>query len=142
MVTGRFSSGFRPSVRVIARLFGAGDRAVFDVWNEFPGVTNGAVGERFNKEIQRAFAGDIALAELATSIASELGHDIPRGSFPANSSSDHASFSQAGVAAITVHSGGDDFIHTAQDSIDTVFVEDLAILLEIATELLRTLLGD
>jgi hypothetical protein len=61
MVTGRFSSGFRPSVRVIVGLFGAGDRAVFDVWNEFQGVTNGAVGERFYKEVQRAFAGAIAL---------------------------------------------------------------------------------
>ena len=89
----------------------------------------------------RMVAGDAALADLAAGIAAELGHDIPRGSFPRDSSSDHASFSQAGVPAITVHSGGAEFIHTAQDAIDTVFVEDLAVFLEVSTALLRTLAG-
>ena len=88
----------------------------------------------------RFVAGDAALADLASSIAADLGHEIPRGAFPANSSSDHTSFSQVGVPAITVHSGDADFIHTAQDAIDAVFVEDLAVFLEVSTELLRTLL--
>ena len=89
----------------------------------------------------RMVAGDVALADLAAGIAAELGHDIPRGSFPRDSSSDHASFSQAGVPAITVHSGGGEFIHTARDAIDTVFVEDLAVFLEVSTALLGTLAG-
>ena len=89
----------------------------------------------------RMVAGDAALADLAAGIAAELGHVIPRGSFPSNSSSDHASFSQAGVPAITVHSGGAEFIHTAQDAVDAVFVEDLAVFLEVSSALLRTLAG-
>ena len=87
----------------------------------------------------RFVAGDAALADLAASVAADLGYGIPRGAFPASASSDHASFSAAGVPAITVHSGGSDFIHTPQDTIDTVFVEDLAIFLEVSISLLETL---
>ena len=87
----------------------------------------------------RFVAGDAALADLAASVAADLGYGIPRGAFPANTSSDHASFTAAGVPAITVHSGGSDFIHTPQDTIDTVFVEDLAIFLEVSIALLETL---
>lgn len=88
----------------------------------------------------RFVAGDIALATLASTIARELGHDIPPGEFPPNASSDHVSFSNEGVPAITVHSGGDEFIHTAQDNLNTVFLEDLAVFLEISAKLLSTLL--
>ena len=88
----------------------------------------------------RFIAGDSAFATLASTIARELGHDIPPGKFPINVSSDHVSFSNKGVPAITVHSGGDKFIHTAQDNINAVFFEDLAIFLKISTKLLRTLL--
>ena len=84
--------------------------------------------------------GDSALAERGSDLATALGHAIPPGRFPANASSDHASFSQVGVPAITVHSGGGDFIHTPQDDIDSVFLEDLEVLLDVATALLRDLL--
>lgn len=87
----------------------------------------------------RFIAGDVALADLAAAVAGELGHGIQRGSFPANASSDHASFGEAGVPAITVHSGGAEFIHTPQDTIETVFIEDLAIFLDVSIALLERL---
>ena len=87
----------------------------------------------------RFVAGDEALADRAASVASDLGYGIPRGAFPQYASSDHVSFTAVGVPAITVHSGGSDFIHTPQDAFDTVFVEDLAILLEVSVALLQAL---
>ena len=84
--------------------------------------------------------GDAALAQRGSDLAAALGHTIPPGRFPVNASSDHASFSQVGVPAITVTSGGADFIHTPQDAIATVSSEDLAVLLDVATALLRDLL--
>ncbi len=87
----------------------------------------------------RFIAGDVALADLAAAVAGGLGYGIPRGSFPANASSDHASFAEAGVPAITVHSGGAEFIHTPQDTLETVFIEDLAIFLEVSIALLERL---
>ncbi len=87
----------------------------------------------------RFIAGDVALADFAATVAGELGYGIPRGSFPANASSDHASFAEAGVPAITVHSGGAEFIHTPQDTLETVSIEDLAIFLEVSIALLERL---
>ena len=87
----------------------------------------------------RFVAGDNALADRAASVAADLGYGIPRGAFPRGASSDHVSFSAAGVPAITVHSGGAGFIHTPQDTFDTVFIEDLAILLEVSIALLEEL---
>ena len=87
----------------------------------------------------RFVAGDNALADRAASVAADLGYGIPRGAFPRGASSDHVSFSAAGVPAITVHSGGADFIHTPQDTFDTVFIEDLAVLLEVSIALLEEL---
>ena len=87
----------------------------------------------------RFIAGDVALADLAAAVAGELGYGIPRGSFPRNASSDHASFAEAGVPAITVHSGGAEFIHTPQDTFETVFIEDLAIFLDVSIALLERL---
>ena len=96
------------------------------------------IGERTG-DGARFVAGDEALADRAASVATDLGYGIPRGAFPRGTSSDHVSFSAAGVPAITVHSGGSDFIHAPEDTIDTVFVEDLAILLEVSIALLQAL---
>ena len=96
------------------------------------------IGERTG-DGARFVAGDAALADRAASVASDLGYGIPRGAFPSNASSDHVSFEAVGVPAITVHSGGADFIHTPEDTFDTVFIEDLAILLEVSVALLQEL---
>ncbi len=90
----------------------------------------------------RFIAGDVALADLAAAVAGELGYDIPRGSFPRNASSDHASFAEAGVPAITVHSGGAEYLHTPRDTIDTVSVEALAVLLDVSIALLERLVAE
>ena len=90
----------------------------------------------------RFIEGDTVLADLGASVAADLGYEIPPGAFPRNASSDHASFGEAGVPAITVHSGGAEFIHTPQDTIDTVSVEDLAVFLDVSIALLRRLVDE
>ena len=82
------------------------------------------------------------LSQRGAAVADRLGYGIFPGDFPFGAASDHVSFEEAGVPAITVHSGGSEFIHTSLDTIDTVFREDLAILLEVSTELLRELLAE
>ena len=84
--------------------------------------------------------GGEALAARAAALAGDLGHDVPVGALPLGASSDHASFAEAGVPAITVHSGGAEYVHTARDTIDTVSAGDLAVFLEISAALLRSLL--
>lgn len=83
----------------------------------------------------------IALADRASRIVSASGITIPRGAFPSFASSDHASFVEAGVPAITFYSGDDEFIHTAQDTIDNVALEDLRVMLRAASAVLRELLA-
>ena len=82
------------------------------------------------------------LSQRAAAVADRLGYGILPGDFPSGSASDHVSFQEAGVPAITVHSGGYEFIHTSRDTIDTVYREDLAIFLEVSSELLRELLAE
>ncbi len=90
----------------------------------------------------RFVQGDVALAERGAAVAARLGYGIAAGEFPFGAASDHVSFEDAGVPAVTLYSGGSEFIHTAMDTIETVFPQDLAILLEVATELLRELLAE
>ena len=83
-----------------------------------------------------------ALAERAVGVAEALGYEVPAGPFPSGSSSDSFTFSEAGVPAITVHSGDDPAIHTASDDLDNVSPQDHATMLEIASAVLRALLTD
>jgi acetylornithine deacetylase/succinyl-diaminopimelate desuccinylase-like protein len=80
------------------------------------------------------------LANRGAALASALGHDIPRGAFPSFASSDHAPFAAAGVAAITITSGNDEFIHQPQDVVANVSVDALQLMLDVTAELLRDLL--
>ncbi|MEZ4504025.1 MAG: M20/M25/M40 family metallo-hydrolase [Dehalococcoidia bacterium] len=82
-----------------------------------------------------------ALADRASAIATTVGLDIPRGSFPPFASSDHASFAEVGVPAITMWSGDDEFIHTANDNLENSSVEDLATMLRAGSAVLRELLA-
>lgn len=90
----------------------------------------------------RFVQGNTVLAERGAAVAARLGYGIPAGQFPAGAGSDHAIFQEAGVPAVTLYSGGSEFIHTSLDTIETVFPEDLAIFLEVASELLRELLAE
>ena len=85
--------------------------------------------------------GDAELADYASLVASELGELLPADDFPRFASSDHVSFADAGVPAVTVHSGDDDFIHSPQDDIANVSRDDLARMLRIGEELARRLLA-
>jgi aminopeptidase YwaD len=78
-----------------------------------------------------------ALAERASRAAATAGRAIPRGTFPAFASSDHASFARAGVPAVTVHSGDDGLMHTPQDTVANVSVDDLRLMLRAAQAVLR-----
>lgn len=90
----------------------------------------------------RFVQGNTVLAERGAAVAARLGYGIPAGAFPPGAGSDHAIFQEAGVPAVTLYSGGSEFIHTSLDTIETVFPEDLAIFLEVATELLRELVAE
>ena len=85
--------------------------------------------------------GDAELAAYASRVAAELGEDLPPGGFPPYASSDHASFEASGVAAITVHSGDDPFIHRPEDDIRNASPGDLARMLLVSEELARRLLA-
>lgn len=80
------------------------------------------------------------LADRAAAVAAEAGFDVPRGAFPRSASSDHASFSAAGVPAITITSGNDEVIHQPLDTFENVVRADLAAMLEIAALVLQDLL--
>ncbi len=90
----------------------------------------------------RFVQGNAALAERGAAAAARLGYGIPAGEFPPGAGSDHVSFEEVGVPAVTLYSGGSEFIHTSRDTIETVFPKDLAILLEVAAELLRDLVAE
>ena len=83
----------------------------------------------------------VALAQRASTTAGTSGTSLPRGSFGPFASSDHASFVDAGVPAITFYSGSDEHIHTAQDTIENVALEDLRVMLRAASAVLRELLA-
>ena len=85
--------------------------------------------------------GDADLADYASLVASELGESLPADDFPRFASSDHVSFEEAGVPAISVHSGDDRFIHSPQDDIANVSRDDLARMLRVGEELARRLLA-
>lgn len=99
------------------------------------------IGER-SADGPRFVLGSPSLADRASAVADAVGYGIPPGEFPMGAASDHVSFERAGVPAITVYSGGADFIHTPQDTLDTVYPEDLEIFLEVTTALLRELLAE
>ena len=62
-------------------------------------------------------------------------------SFGPGTSSDHASFQNAGVPVLMFYAGDDQFIHTAQDDIANVSAEDLGKFLDVAAAVLDQLLG-
>jgi hypothetical protein len=62
-------------------------------------------------------------------------------SFGPGTSSDYASFQQAGVPVLMFYSGNDQFIHTAQDDLKNVSQADLGKLLDVAVEVLDQLLA-
>ena len=80
------------------------------------------------------------LADRAAAVAAKAGYEVPREAFPRSASSDHASFSAAGVPAITITSGNDEVIHQPLDTFENVVREDLAAMLEIAALVLQDLL--
>ncbi|MFQ6019841.1 MAG: M20/M25/M40 family metallo-hydrolase [Dehalococcoidia bacterium] len=65
-------------------------------------------------------AGDRDLAETAADEADRLGLPHTSGELPPNLSSDHASFLDAGIAAIIIHRSADPRIHTAEDRVGFV----------------------
>ncbi len=85
-------------------------------------------------------AASQALANRASAAAAEVGVRMPRGTFPPFASSDHVSFSAAGVPAITVHNGDDPLMHTPDDDFDNISPDDLATLLRAVAAVLAMLI--
>lgn len=80
-----------------------------------------------------------ALGDRAARVLAEAGLAIPRGAFPPFASSDHASFTKAGVPAVTLTSGDDSQIHTPGDDFAHISTEAVATLLKAAAMVLRDL---
>lgn len=77
--------------------------------------------------------GDADLAQRVLALRAANGLSLRHiVSFGAGSSSDHATFLEAGVPALMFYSGNDQFIHTKQDDIKNVAQGDLAKLLDLA----------
>ncbi len=79
--------------------------------------------------------------DLLDALAAAGEFPIRAGSFPPFASSDHVSFSDAGVAAVTITSGDDPAIHTSDDEVGRILPEDLAVMLVIADVLLSSVVG-
>lgn len=88
------------------------------------------------------FVGDDRLAALGVAVAQAQGLTMPAEAFPPGASSDHASFADAGVPAITVHSGDDPLMHTPADAVANVARDDVQRLLLVGAGLLDRLLAD
>jgi hypothetical protein len=84
--------------------------------------------------------GDSGLTRSILGILSREGErpQLRAGVFPPFASSDHVSFSAVGVPAVTLTSGDDEFLHTAQDDLDNVDLESLRVMLHAAE---RALVG-
>jgi len=85
-------------------------------------------------------APSLSLGRQASEVAGTTGRTLPLGSFGRFSGSDHIPFAEAGVPAVTFYSGSDGNIHTAQDNIDNVRVEDIGVMLDAGAAALRNLL--
>jgi Zn-dependent M28 family amino/carboxypeptidase len=85
-------------------------------------------------------APSLSLGREVSEVAGATGQALPLGSFGRFSGSDHIPFAEVGVPAVTFYSGSDANIHTAQDNIDNVRVEDIAVMLDAGVAALRSLL--
>jgi aminopeptidase YwaD len=82
-----------------------------------------------------------SMAERASSAAAAIGITIPTGTFPPFASSDHASFTEAGVPAVTLHSGDDPVMHSPDDDFEHIEQQSIATMLRAASAILRDQLG-
>ncbi|MBM3139362.1 MAG: M28 family peptidase, partial [Chloroflexi bacterium] len=87
--------------------------------------------------------GDRELATRVVGLITAQG-DVPIrvGSFPSSASSDHASFVEVGIPAVTFNSGDDAFIHTARDDLQNVDRESLRLMLRTGDIAVAALLAD
>jgi aminopeptidase YwaD len=83
--------------------------------------------------------GSRTLADRASAAAAAAGVTLPRGAFPQFTSSDHASFTEAGVPAVTLHSGDDSEMHTPGDDLADIERDSMATMLRGAAAILRDL---
>ena len=84
--------------------------------------------------------GDAVLTrEILAALVAAGEFPIEAGEFPPFASSDHVSFSDAGVSAVTITSGDDAAIHTSEDDLARISLEALATMLEIVDVALEEL---
>lgn len=77
---------------------------------------------------------------LALLDASEVTLPIEAGAFPRFASSDHVSFANAGIPAVTITSGNDPLLHTSADAVPNVLPPDIEAMTTAADTLLAALL--
>src|SRR6185295_8175567 len=87
--------------------------------------------------------GDAALTgRILASLAARGEFPIRAGSFPPNASSDHVSFTNRQIPAVTFNSGDDQFIHTASDNIDNIDRRSLQTMLTVADVAIEGVLAE
>jgi aminopeptidase YwaD len=129
---GAEEEGLWGSRRYVERLGDAGARRLRAMVN----LDMVSVGSRF--EIGAAGERSRDLARRAVDAAGDLGYKV--GQFDAGGSSDHASFSAAGVPAIMLHWREDPNYHLPTDTIDKLDPEKLAASTRTAARLLEGML--
>ncbi|TAK74735.1 MAG: Zn-dependent exopeptidase M28, partial [Dehalococcoidia bacterium] len=114
----------RPGLCIIA--FGAEE---YGLWGSQAYVKqHGTAGVRFllnfdmvGKVTDPQIVGEAGLQEKVLSLLKQGGKTGFRaGQFPPFASSDHVSFSSAGIPAVTFHSGDDPLIHDPRDTVENV----------------------
>ena len=84
--------------------------------------------------------GDAKLTKsILDAVQGRPNQPLRAGMFPPRASSDHVSFTAAGVPAVTVTSGDDPNIHTAGDTFEAIRPADLKTMLELGDTAIASL---
>ncbi len=114
-------------------LFGAEELGLFGSQNYVAHHLAGTGRFMLNVDMAGRLDGPVVVGdadlieEVITAVdAAGISFGLRAGRFPPGASSDHVSFEAVGVPAVTFNSGNDSAIHTAQDTIDRIQPEALA----------------
>ncbi|MFN8638420.1 MAG: M20/M25/M40 family metallo-hydrolase [Dehalococcoidia bacterium] len=84
-------------------------------------------------------ASSRTLADRASKAAGAVGVVMPRGAFPQFASSDHATFTKAGIPAVTLYAGDDQRMHTPDDDVAHISSEAVGTMLKAGAAILADL---
>jgi aminopeptidase YwaD len=88
-------------------------------------------------DVQIELIGSESVVTQAAALAAEAGIDARPGRLPEGANSDHASFGREGVPALMLTTPDFDFIHTPQDTIETIVDQSLVDIADLGFALLE-----